>query len=321
MEQRYVKVGRRTYSDPSVVRLVGLHSEISQDPEEIIRYLIRNELTDARNYGWSGPPFDPKDFASTIGIPCEKSDKLFHSEDAELQPNPTKKERSIIKYNPNKPKTRQNFSIAHEIAHTFFPDYQHQYKARHKIGKFDPNYEVEFLCDLGASEIIMPTPDFDLDVENMGISLKSLRVLSKRYEASREATAIRMIGTDFYPCALIVLDYRHKPTEKDKIEESKCQLNLFGDYPWEPPSMKLRVQYSVRGTHFSAYIPKHKSIEESSPLHEVSVTGKPFQGDTVLNLTKTPLNTYVEAMALPKTHNTDLGSRVIAILSQTRKNS
>ena len=154
MEQRYVKVGRGIYSDPSVVRLVRLHSKISQDPEEIIRYLIRNELTDARNYGWSGPPFDPKDFASTIGIPCEKSDKLFHSEDAELQPNPTKEGRSIIKYNPNKPKTRQNFSIAHEIAHTFFPDYQHQYKARHKIGKFDPNYEVEFLCDLGASEIV-----------------------------------------------------------------------------------------------------------------------------------------------------------------------
>lgn len=318
MEQRYVKVGRRTYFDPSVVRLVELHSEISQDPEEIIRYLIRTELTDARNYGWSGPPFDPKDFASTIGIPCEKSDKLFHSEDAELQPNPTKEGRSIIKYNPNKPKTRQNFSIAHEIAHTFFPDYQHQYKARHKIGKFDPNYEVEFLCDLGASEIIMPTPDFDLDVENMGISLKSLRVLSKRYEASREATAIRLIGTDFYPCALIVLDYSHKPAEKDQIEASKYQQSLF---PCEPPPMRLRVQYSVRGTHFSAYIPKHKSIEESSPLYEVSVTRKPFQGETVLNLGRRTLNTYVEAMALPKTHNTDLASRVIAILSHTRKSS
>ena len=320
MKQRYVKVGRRNYFDPSVVRLVELHSEISQDPEEIIRYLIRKDLTDARNDGWSGPPFDPKDFASTIGIPCEKSDTLFHSEDAELQPHPTKEGRSIIKYNPHKPQKRQNFSIAHEIAHTFFPEYQHKYKARHKIGKFDPNYEVEFLCDLGASEIIMPTPDFDLDVENMGISLKSLRVLSKRYQASLEATAIRMIGTDFYPCALIVLDYSHKPTEKNKIEESKGQLNLFGDFPWAPP-MKLRVQYSVRGTHFSAYIPKHKSIEESSPLHEVSVTRKAFQGDTVLHLGRYTLNTYIEAMALPKTQNTDLDSRVIAILSHTRKNS
>ena len=312
MEEKYVKVGKRIYSDPSVVRLVRLHSEISRDPEEIIRYLIRSEQTDARNYGWSGPPFDPKDFASTIGIPCVKSDQLFCSEDAEL--HPIEGGRSIIKYNPDKPKTRQNFSIAHEIAHTYFPDYQNRYKARNKIGKFDPNNEEEFLCDLGASEIIMPTPDFDLDVESMGISLKSLGELSKRYEASLEATAIRMIGTDFYPCALVVLDYSHKPTEKDEIEESRYQQNLFDDYPWEPPPMKLRVQYSVRSKHFSSYIPMHKSIDESSPLYEVSVTQEPFQGNTILNFTNPVLDTYVEATALPKTHNAELDSRVLVLL-------
>ena len=311
MEQKCVRVGKRIYYDPSVIRLISLHSEISRDPEEIIRYLIRNEQTDARNYGWSGPPFDPKDFASIIGIPCEKSDQLFHSEDAEL--HPIERGRSIIKYNPDKPKTRQNFSIAHEIAHTYFPDYQNRYKARHKTGKFDPNNEVEFLCDLGASEIIMPTPDFDLEVESMGISLKSLRKLSKRYEASLEATAIRMIGTDLYPCALMVLDYSHKPIEKDKIEESKYQPSLFGDYFLEPP-MKLRVQYSVRAKHFFAYIPQDKSIEESSPLYRVSVTRELFQGNTFLNFTNLALDMYVEAIALPKTHNTELASRVLVLL-------
>ena len=312
MEQKCVRVGKRIYYDPSVIRLITLHSEISRDPEEIIRYLIRNELADARNVGWSGPPFDPKTLASIIGIPCEKSDKLFHSEEAEL--HPTEEGRSIIKYNPDKPKTRQNFSIAHEIAHTFFPGYQDRYKARHKAGKFDPKYEVEFLCDLGASEIIMPTPDFGLDVESMGISLESLRKLSKRYEVSLEATAIRMIGTDLYPCALMVLDYSHKPIEKDKIEESKYQPSLFGDYFLEPPPMKLRVQYFVRAKHFSAYIPKHKSIEESSPLYDVSVTRVPFRGNTILDFTNPILDMYVEAMVLPKTHNTELASRVLVLL-------
>ena len=167
----------------------------------------------------------------------------------------------------------------------------------------------------------MPTPEFDSDVKSMGVSLKSLRKLSKLYEVSLEATAIRMMTTDFYPCALIVLDYSHKTAEKEEIEASKYQQSLFPEVPWAPPPMRLRVQYFVRGTLFSAYIPKQKSIEESSPLYEVSVTGKPVQGETVLNLTKTPLNTYIEAIALPKTHKTDLDSRVIAILSHTRKNS
>ena len=318
MKKKYVKVGKRIYSDPSVVRLVRLHSEISRDPEEIIRYLIRNEQTDARNYAWSGPPFDPKDFASTIGIPCEKSNQLFHSEDAELQP--IEGGRSIIKYNPDKPKTRRNFSIAHEIAHTYFPDYQNRYKARHKAGKFDPNNEEEFLCDLGASEIIMPAPEFDLDVKNIGISLKCLAELSTRYETSPEATAIRMIRTDLVPCALMVFDYNHKPTEKSKIEEmefqEKYQEKLFDDFPWNPPPMKLRVKYSFQTKHFSGYIPNHKSIEESSPLYEVSITRRPFQGNTNLNLVKQSSEDYVEAMTLPGTHKPDFGSSVLVFLFQ-----
>ena len=321
MKQRYLKVGNKYYSHKSVIRLIDRHSGISQDPEEIIRSLVQDKLSVARqsrHFRWNCPPFNPEVLASILGIRCEESVELTHSEDAEL--HPAENGRMVIRYNPDKPKARRNFSIAHEIVHTFFPGYQDECHARHQSGKFDSENEVEFLCDLGASEIVMPTPEFDLDVRSMRISLKSLQTLSKLYEVSLEATAIRMITTDFYPCALIVLDYSHKPAEKGEIEASKYQPSLFTDDPWEPPPMSLRVQYFVRGAHFSAYIPKHKSIEESSPLYEVSVTGKPFQGDAVLNLTKSPLNTYVEAMALPKTHNTDLDSRVIAILFNTRKN-
>ena len=322
MKHRHLRVGKKYYSHASVIQLVDRHSGISQDPEEIIRSLVQDKLNVARqsrHFRWDGPPFNPEVLASILGIRCEESVELTHSEDAEL--HPAENGRMVIRYNPDKPKARQNFSIAHEIVHTFFPGYQDECHARHQSGKFDPENEVEFLCDLGASKIVMPTPEFDLDVKSMGVSLKSLQKLSKLYEVSLEATAIRMITTDFYPCALIVLDYNHKPVEKDEIEASRYQQSLFRDDPWEPPSMRLRVQYFVRGTHFPAYIPKHKSIEESSPLYEVSVTGKPFQGDAVFNLTKSPLNTYVEAMALPKTHNTNLDSRVIAILSNTRKNS
>ena len=318
MKQSVLKVGKKYYSHNSVLRLIECYSEVSEDPEQIIRSLVRDPLTAARqsrHFRWDRPPFKSEVLASILGIRCEASVELTHSEDAEL--HPAENGRMVIRYNPDKPKTRQNFSIAHEIVHTFFPGYQEACHARHQSGTFDPENKVEFLCDLGASEIVMPTPEFDSDVKSMGVSLNSLRKLSKLYEVSLEATAIRMITMDLYPFGLIVLDYSHKPAEKEKIETSKYQQSLF---PCEPPPMRLRVQYFVRGTHFSAYIPKHKSIEESSPLYEVSVTRKPFQGETVLNLGRSTLNTYVEAMALPKTHNTDLDSRVIAILSNTHKN-
>ena len=309
MKQRSLKVGKRVYSNPAVVDLAELHREVSQDPEEIIRHLARNEIADARNYGLSGPPFDPRILASIIGIQCKESKQLVRSEDAELHPM---EDRAIIRYNPDKPKTRQNFSIAHEIAHTLFPEYGDQYKVHHKIGKFNPDSEVEFLCDLGASEIIMPAPEFNRDVEKMGISLKSLMKLSKRYKASLEATAIRMITTNFDSCALMVLGYSHKPSELHQIENAKNQPNLFSDCPWLLPPMKLRVQYFVPSKYFFTYIPKHKSIEESSPLYEVSVTRKLFQGNIILNFTNPVLDTYAEAIALPGTYNAD--SRVLAFL-------
>ena len=316
MKQKYFKVGKRVYSNPSVVHLMELHREVSQDPEEIIRHLARNEIADARNYGLNGPPFDPRILASIMGIQHEESKQLIHSEDAELQPIEKGSKDLIIRYNPDKPKARQNFSIAHEIAHTLFPEYRDQYKANHKIGKFNPDSEVEFLCDLGASELIMPSPEFNIDVKEIGISLKSLARLSKRYNASLEATAIRMITTNLHSCAMIVFAYGHKPKEIDKIESEKNQLKLWNDSPLKQPPMKLRVQYFFRTKDFSSYIPKHKSVEKSSPIHQVSITRKPFRGDTTINMKNHNLEGYIEAMALPRTHKSNLGSNVLVLLFQ-----
>ena len=313
MRRRYITVGKRTYSHNSVVRLIERHQHVSQDPKEIIRNLVRNELAEAKNIGWSGPPFDPRILASIMGIECEASrEVLTHSEDAEL--HPIADDRAIIRYNPDRPRVRQNFSIAHEITHTLFPGYKEQCQARHKIGRFNPSREVEFLCDIGASEIILPSPEFDLEVRRRGISLESLEELSKLYETSKEASAIRMITTNHYPCAIIVLNYRHKPTELSQIEKAKYQLNFFNDCSSGLPPMKLRVQFCVSSKQFSAFIPNDKSIDESSPLYKVSVTQEPFQGNFVLDLENQSLEFYAEAVALPPTHNH--GSRVLAILFQ-----
>ncbi len=320
MKHNIIKVGKKYYSHNSVVRLIECYSDISQDPEQIIRKLAQEKLAEARDIAeakgisWDGPPFNPQVLASILGIPCEKSDELTHSEDAEL--HPAENGRMVIRYNPKKPKARQNFSIAHEIAHTLFPGYQDQYKARHRSGQFDPQNEVEFLCDLGASEIIMPTPEFDLDVKGMGVSLKSLQELSRRYETSIEATSIRMITTSLESCAMMVLSYSHKPTEIDKIEQEKNQLKLFNDFHWEPPLKKLRVQYFFPTKNFSTYIPKYKSIEESSPIYKVSETRFPYQGPVTINSSNQNIEVYVEAIILPGTHKRGLGSNVLVFLYQ-----
>ena len=87
MGRKYVKVGKQVYSHSSVLRLTELHRHISQDPREIIRSLVRNQLNEARNSLWTGPPFDPRILASIMGIQCEESKELIRSKDAETSPN------------------------------------------------------------------------------------------------------------------------------------------------------------------------------------------------------------------------------------------
>lgn len=312
MKFKCVRVGRRVYSHPLVVGLIECYREISQNPLEIMRRLIRDRLDAAMNLGWSGPPYDPRSFASTMGIASEESKKLILSEDAELHPSSGGK--LVIRYNPDRPKTRQNFSIAHEISHTLFPDYQDRFHTRHKVDKYNPHNELEFLCDFGASEIIMPTPEFDSEVQQNGISLKSLKELSTRYEASREASAIRMIRTDLYTFALVVLNFNYRPTDLPEIENKDSQQPLIGDSSWWLPFKKLRVEYFDSSKRFSKFIPKHVSIDESCPLYDVSVTKDEFRGNICLDLDKQFLEFYAEAMPIPGTNDADLGSRVLVLL-------
>ena len=48
MKQRYFKVGNKYYFHDSVIRLIDRYSEISQNPEEIIRSLVHDKLNAAR---------------------------------------------------------------------------------------------------------------------------------------------------------------------------------------------------------------------------------------------------------------------------------
>ena len=66
-----------------------------------------------------------------------------------------------ILYNPNRPKARIVFSLAHEIVHTFFPHSATGARFR-SISNPDSREanELERLCALGAAELVMPMDEF-----------------------------------------------------------------------------------------------------------------------------------------------------------------
>ncbi len=168
-----------------------------------------------------------------------------------------------IEYTPETPETRRRFSICHEIAHTFFPDYYEQIQHRRKHGHFDPVHaELELLCHVGAGELLMPFDEFTSAVADRTPSMRTADELGIYFNASQEASLRRMVDLTDQSCCLLWVSERLKPTE----ERSNGPEFDFG---FDTPKPKLRVDYQFSSQKWRAFIPKHKSVPDESLLYAV----------------------------------------------------
>jgi len=96
----------------------------------------------------------------------------------------------FIGINPSHSKTRQRFTIAHELGH-FLMGHD---EAEIVEDKFDKSSDKEKEANQFASELLMPK-DFilkDITEKNGRINIKDL---AKRYEVSEQAMSIRLLET------------------------------------------------------------------------------------------------------------------------------
>ena len=155
------------------------------DPIAKMEQVAQSKVLDAMGQGWSGPPFDPLELASLMGIQVRPNASI---PDARII---LVGEKRVIEFNPNKSVGRVNFSIAHEIAHTFFEDWHERPRNRAREGGDNQNWQLEMLCNIGAAEILMPLGTFGHD---LGGSLSITKVLELRQEfnVSAEVVLIRL---------------------------------------------------------------------------------------------------------------------------------
>ena len=94
--------------------VVGLAQ--GQDPVAVIEGKARELVLRARDAGWEGPPFNPLAIADVLDISVEANAEI---QDARIVSGESGLK---IEFNPTQARERVRFSIAHEIAHTLFPD-------------------------------------------------------------------------------------------------------------------------------------------------------------------------------------------------------
>ncbi len=157
-----------------------------RDPIAAIIHAARTLALEAIQSGWSGPPFDPLLLAEQLDLALEPTNDVM---DARAVPFGTKGIR--IEFNPNRPKGRLRFSIAHEVAHTLFPDCRQVVRNRAREGGQPDDWQLELLCNIAAGEILMPIGSpYSLDREP--VRIENLLRLRREYGVSMEAILLRV---------------------------------------------------------------------------------------------------------------------------------
>jgi hypothetical protein len=178
------------------------------DPVEKMMQVSASAALDAIQQGWQGPPFDPFRLAELRKI------KTVPREDVKDARTVLTSSGGVqIEYNPTRPQQRIRFSIAHEIAHTFFRDCSERIRYREGPKTAANEWELEVLCNIGAAELLMPTGSFP-DFKEKTVTIEGLLGLRKQYQLSTESLALRYVNVTDQPAAIFVASRSPDPFVK-----------------------------------------------------------------------------------------------------------
>ncbi|CAN7219702.1 ImmA/IrrE family metallo-endopeptidase [Microbacterium sp. LjRoot45] len=214
----------RYWSNRSVLAFAA-----GKDPIVAAREVARELYDAALEAGAGGPPVDVLALAERLGLALNPRDDLI---DAQIR---VIDGRMSIEYNPGRPRGRLRFSIAHELAHSRFPDVADQPRHRTAAGSVESvvasdDWELELICDIIAAELLMPDssvaglltidPDIDFFME-----------ARRRLDVSTEALLRRVVGESSRPILLVAasrpMDMGGQDIRVDYVDRSPRSVELL----------------------------------------------------------------------------------------------
>jgi len=166
------------------------------DPIEAIKIASRKLVLKAREKGWEGPPFNPLRLAEMLEVHVEANSSVADARLIATDSGPK------IEFNPQQPRERVRFSIAHEIAHLLFSDWRDQIRNRGVHDETADNWQLELLCNLAASEFVLPIGS--LPATTSVAPIEQLMRERREYDVSAEAFLIRLAKISIQPIGIFV---------------------------------------------------------------------------------------------------------------------
>lgn len=276
----------------------------TDDPELAMRKAA-SELLDRA--GFSEPPFDPEILASFQGV--ARVLRLPIKEAARLVPSPNGLE---IHVNTLHSVGRQNFSIDHETSHTFFPTYWEKptTKIDKLTGTYTPHNEEEYLCDIGASQLLLDERWLRPRALEYGPSSASLSQLADDFGASLEATAVAIGRLSLWPCAVVFWEESLKPSQS----KLKLQTILPGLEDMFKIDEELRARLFCAPPGFPIHLWKYKSIPRDTSIYECLQSEDETEGRDLIGDGRQCLKFYVCSKYIPYRVGEVTRRRVVSLL-------
>lgn len=241
----------------------------SDDPVTTITARARQAVLDALDAGWTGPPFDPLALAELRGIEVVANSEV---RDACLVPLGRGKAR--IEFNPNRPRGRMRYSVAHEIAHTLFEDAAEQIRNRSRHSEVQGDgWQLEALCNIAAAELLMPLGSL-APLPAHELSASAILDMQRRFDVSTEALVIRLAETSEQSVAAFCASPRNAE-----------------------PLSGYRLDYFLTSPAWDAPVPKRIRLPDDSTVHQCTAIGYSARGVETWETSWGPA--HVEAVGIP----------------------
>jgi len=181
------------------------------DPLERASAAARQLVEAAVAQGMTAPPVEPLTLAKLLGLGVAPRNDVADANIAEDHRGSAMRDSAaaplrdlvrsdaplLIAYNPNRPKGRLRFSIAHEIAHALFPDVAETVRRRTPAGAVAEvsdadEWELELLCNVVAAELLLPSEAVEglLDIDT---DIDFIMETRRRWDVSTEALLRRLV--------------------------------------------------------------------------------------------------------------------------------
>lgn len=249
IEQETFVAARGSWTHLSVVRFAA-----GRDPVQAIQQRAQEVVLQAMDAGWSGPPFDPLALAKILFLPVVGRDAV-----RDARTVPLSDDRVQIEYNPSRPPARVRYSLAHEIAHTLFPDCAEQVRNRGGRAELQGDeWQLEVLCNIAAAEFLMPVGTMP-HLRGEALQIENLMRLRESYAVSAEALLIRVARLADEPCAAVCAS---------RVEKGRN-------------AGRYRLDYLIGSEEWGADLPKGMLLPEATRLAECVAIGFTAKGEEV----------------------------------------